>query len=80
MMDKTEIFTFIAMRQARIEKTSLGDEEMARKLRTLIALADDLGSVLSTHTVAYNPLLLQFQGMCDYTQIHLSSFLVVFFL
>lgn len=77
-MDKTEIFTFIAMRQARIKKTSLGDEEMARKLRTLIALADYLGSVLITHTVAYNPLLLQFQGMCDYTQIHRSSFLVIF--
>lgn len=63
-MDKTETFAFIAIREAR-KKTRLGDGEMARKLRTLIALPHHLGSVLSTHTVAHNPLLLQFQGMCD---------------
>lgn len=65
MTDKTEIFTFVAIRQARIKKTSLGDGEMARKLRTLIVLADGLGSVLSTYTVAHSPLLLPFQGMCN---------------
>lgn len=65
MTDKTEIFTFVAIRQARIKETSLGDGETAQKLRTLIALADGLGSVHSTHTVAHSPLLLPFRGMCD---------------
>jgi hypothetical protein len=36
---------------------------MAQLLRVLSALAEDLGSVLSTHMVAHNLLVLQFQGI-----------------
>ena len=33
---------------------NLGTEEMAQSLRALAALAEDLSSISSTHTVAYN--------------------------
>lgn len=37
-----------------------GDGEMTQLLRALPAIAEDSGSVLSTHVVAHNRLLLQF--------------------
>jgi hypothetical protein len=46
------------------KQTSFGEaEEMAHGLRALAALAEDLGSVLSTYLVAHIHLLLQFQSI-----------------
>lgn len=37
-------------------------QEMAQQLTALVALAEDLDSIPSTHAVAHNPLSLQFPG------------------
>ena len=47
--------------QSNIKLVIFHAGDMAQWLRTLIFLAEGLGSVLSTHIVAYN--LLQFQGI-----------------
>ena len=39
----------------------LGDEEIAQLLRTLVALAEDLGCFPNTHMMTHSRSLLQFQ-------------------
>ena len=47
---------------SEIEESKNRVREMAQQLRALAALAEDLGSVPSTHTVVHNHLKLHFWG------------------